>query len=169
MIEKFECRQSKKPAHISLVQYVIVSILFMVGLFCIIGSFPGMPGSGLGPSAIDSAQQKVDKQKQIIANLNNRLIAATSAKEKAHLQRMINGHTTVLKENEAKLAALQASKTTDNTGEGCFTADMLVLTEEGAKPIGEIKMGDRVWSVDSAGNRMAADVLDTYNVRNNHY
>ena len=30
-------------------------------------------------------------------------------------------------------------------------------------------MGDRVWSVDSAGNRMAADVLDTYNVRNNHY
>lgn len=52
---------------------------------------------------------------------------------------------------------------------GCFTADMLVLTEEGPKPIPDIKVGDKVLSFDKAGNQVAADVLNTYELKNNHY
>ena len=53
--------------------------------------------------------------------------------------------------------------------EGCFTTDTLVLMESGFKRIADIKAGDRLRTLDPAGNLTVSTVAKHYVFTNNHY
>ncbi len=86
------------------------------------------------------------------------------AQEKAELQKRI----ATIKILQAELRAKNDAAARSQSG-SCFTADMRVLTINGATPIAEVKVGDKVLSLDAAGNRVAADVLKTFAAQENHY
>jgi hypothetical protein len=67
-----------------------------------------------------------------------------------------------------ELMAKRAAAMKETTG-GCFPAEMRVLTEKGTKPIAEVRAGERVLSLDMAGNQVAAEVLKTYAGQGYHY
>ena len=46
---------------------------------------------------------------------------------------------------------------------------MRVLTEKGSKLITDIKVGDKVLTVDESGKKVISEVLETYAARNYHY
>ena len=96
---------------------------------------------------------------------------ATSLEEEEKYKKEVaitEGMIEQMKANLAKIR-MKAAKAQRSKSGGCFTADMWVLTVDGAKPIADIRVGDKVLSRDDAGNQVPADVLKTYTEENYHY
>lgn len=164
MSRLLERSQIKKPPANTLFRYGFLSILFTIGLCAIIATGGKNSGqdyrSGLNPykSATGPNAEKINSLIEAL-NRNEWELANTECCHQ-HYSNEIN-------RIKAELAALGHKVAL--YGKGCFTGDMLVLTEEGAKPIPDIKVGDKVLSFDEAGNQVLADVLKTYELKNNHF
>lgn len=150
------------------VRYGLVSALFLAGIISVLGSLSA-PSTTEPEHASDSQLKEV---KQDIAELkekvrtNEQLISETDDPDSRQV------HADMITDYKAKIDYLETyiedAKNARSAG-SCFTADMWVLTEDGAKTIGQIKVGDRVLSVDADGQQVPADVLKTLADRNHHY
>ena len=164
------------------IRLVSVSILFMAGIICSVASTEKLLGiyDSEEVKRKRSLENLIQAQMITIAHWEqqikyaNKELAATDDKEEKVL---IAARITKYKESlasaqavqERQLKELQELRAKAQKEASCFPADMLVLTTNGAKSIGDIKVGDRVLSVDAAGQQVASDVLKTYADRNNHY
>ena len=147
---KVEYFGDAKPKWGTTVRSVLVSLLFFVGIISVIAS--GAPNSLIPPEKIQDEQlvqvhQRVAELEQDIAQTSKAIAVEQDPESKAIL---IEGLTKSKEQLEYNKNYLESVKNARETGT-CFTADMKVLTENGAKPIGEIKVGDRVLSVDADG------------------
>lgn len=157
--------RSKIPPSSTLVRYGFLLILFTAGLCAIIATGGKNSGqdyrSGLNPYKMASGPNA--KKINALINELNRLEweEANTESEYSHV------FTRRINQIHTELATL--GHKVELYSKGCFTPDMMVLTENGAKPIPDIEVGDRVLSSDEAGRQVMADVLNTYEFENNHY
>jgi hypothetical protein len=167
----------KKPKPITYIQYFLLVALFVLGLFAIVATSPSYSEewailtnphptvSGPYSSQINAKLAALHEAKVKYGFASGKLFSGWEDPIDAEsLSWEITRIETELKELRAKAAKAMQSETG-----GCFPADMWVLTEDGAKPIAQIKVGDRVLSFSEGGQQVPADVLKTYTDRNYHY
>ena len=146
----------------------LVSIVFLTGIICVLAS--GAPNSLIPPDKIQDEQlvqvhERVAELEKEIADTSRQIAEEDDPESKAALVKVLTKRQEQLEYNQNYLESVKNARETGT----CFTSDMKVLTEDGAKPIGEIKVGDKVLSVDADGRQVAADVLKTLADRNRHY
>ncbi len=164
---KIERVRKVTPAIGTAMRFVCLLILFIAGMVCITATTTELPtmmtnpyptASGPFSSQINAKLVELHETEDDLTNIKH-----TSYNE-ADLNTKIAKIKTELAELKAKAAAAMSA-----TSGSCFTSDMRVLTEEGPKPIAEIRAGDRVLSIDEAGHQVAAEVLKTYSDKGFHY
>ena len=148
------------------VRFGLVSLFFLAGIICTLGTGK-MMATQTDPTRandqdIEIVKEDIKDLKEDIADLEQSVQNNPNSKL---LENELARKKNLLKENEEWLEKAQNSRDTGT----CFTADVRVLTMEGAKPISEINVGDKVLSVDADGNQVASDVLKTIADRNRHY
>jgi hypothetical protein len=166
MIQQPRLPKRAKPKSHSTFRAIGLVLLFTVGIFSIIASIT----TSNKPTKVLS-EDKSEREAVLLALQIQqvRLIAAILSLKGGP------GNYAVHEENIAKhktrLAVIdaRAAKAISSDPKTCFPADMLVLTEEGARSIAEIKVGDRVLSINASGEQVPSEVLKTYAAQNYHY
>jgi len=162
------------------IRYGVLGLVFLTGIFSALGSYDVFEAGVLTYSSGQVANTPPEKwsdeqieyaENQITASEDQIELMQKEMAETEHQGARADLMNTMAEEVEKlefwKNKLDQAQKARD-TG-SCFPAEMRVLTESGAKPIDEIKVGDKVLSADGQGRRVAAEVLKTYADRNRHY
>ena len=155
-----------EPKSLKTIRAIGLVFIFTVGIFSIIASI-----TASNKTTVVQTHKKVQRadvleelqEKQIILAL-----AVFSRKGTKYEVLRLEGEIAKLK---AELAAIDAetAKAISSDPKTCFSGDMLVLTEEGAKSIADIRVGDRVLSMNASGEQVPAEVLKTYADQNYHY
>jgi len=153
----------------SMVRGFCVSILFIVGIISAVASSQFNPA----PTVIGPHSSQINKLEGQLYNLEIQLASHSRNARYSYSSNYNPGRNLRedIEETKKKLAALRAkaAQAMSSQSGGCFTGDMWVLTDHGAKPIVDIKVGDKVLSFTDDGNQVAADVLKAWGDRNYHY
>ena len=161
----------------SVAKYGALLVVFLFGIVSIIASSQLPPMGGWSAVQVEnqiaSYERRIEDLTQEKVALTNRIQGQTGSERAAtqeHLDEIdseIEGLQELIEDNRNWLDAITREK--DSETETCFPADTLVLTEDGAKYIGDIKMGDKVLTADEKGALGSNRVVKTYESTNNHY
>ena len=167
MSRQLKCRNGKISQAGTFIRYGFLSILFIIGLCAIVATTGDQPGqneslfmnpykmaTGKNSEEINRLLRELNWAEYQLANLDDPYDNGSHLREK-------------ISKLKAQIASL--GHKVELYSSGCFTPDMWVLTEDGAKPIPEINVGDKVLSYDDNGHQVMAEVLNTYETKNNHY
>ena len=167
MIKQLRHPKTVKPKPLKTIRAIGLVFLFTVGIFSIIASI-----TASNKTTVVETHKKVERA-NVLEELQEKQIflalAVFSRKKFAKYEVLrLEGEIAKLK---AELAAIDAetAKAISSDPKTCFSGDMLVLTEEGAKSIADIRVGDRVLSMNASGEQVPAEVLKTYADQNYHY
>ncbi len=149
------------------IRYGLLGLVFLAGILSALGSIPitSVPPAEIDDQNIVKLKEQTAQLEKEVEELQKALVTEDVPEFRESYARDINLKQARIEHNNNYLEEVKKTR----AGASCFTADMRVLTEGGAKPIGEIQVGDRVLSVDDDGRRVAAEVLRTYADRNRHY
>lgn len=145
----------------------VLALVFLAGIISALGSMPitSIPPAQIDDKSVKQLQEQTDQLEKDLNAVKQDLARETDPDARAMISNLLTEKQQLLEHNKTYLENVKRVR----AGGTCFPADMRVMTESGAKPIGEIQIGDKVLSVDADGRRVAAEVLKTYADRNRHY